>query len=222
MTLAELSLACYMYAAMTSFDRGYLEFLGETVSAPDLTQQSHRKSLLKFLNSWMCRIKEEDFDDAGRQIEGWYDTIKNKLFPTTTGLLALTDSDLNTAEEAFSGLAARPCCTGKTFASVPTAKVLFALRPNALIPWDNAMLRHFRLNGSAASYRQHLLWARGQLQDLSSECTKRGFVLTDLPTKIERPKSTLPKLIDEYLYVTVTNKFQPRQLIERWEKWSNP
>jgi hypothetical protein len=39
---------------------------------------------------------------------------------------------------------------------------------------------------------------------------------------MERPKSTLPKLIDEYLWITVTNKFQPKQLIERWVKWSNP
>jgi hypothetical protein len=222
MTLPELSLGCYVYATMTSFDGGYLEFLDETVHALDLTQQSHRKSLLKFLNSWGCRIEKADFDDAAIQIEGWYDIIRNKLFPTATGLLALTDFDLDTAEEAFRDLAARPCCTGKTFASVPTAKVLFALRPNALIPWDNAMLRHFRLNGSAASYRQHLLWAREQLRDLSGECTKRGFALADLPTKLERPKSTPPKLIDEYLYVTVTNKFQLRGLIERWEKWSNP
>ena len=124
-------------------------------------------------------------------------------------------------EEAFKGLDRR-ATTRKTFASVPTAKVLFALRPNALIPWDNSILGHFRLNGSARSYRQHLLWAKVRLQDLSGECTKRGFELADLPTKLERPNSTLPKLIDEYLYVTVTNKFQPKEMIERWEKWSSP
>ena len=222
MTLAELSVGCYMYATMTSFDGGYLEFLNETIPALDPTQRSHRQSILKFLNSWGCRIKEDDFDVADGQIEAWYDTIKSKLFPTTTGLLELTDSDLDATEEAFKNLAARPCCARKTFASVPTAKVLFVLRPNALIPWDNTMLGRFRLNGSAASYRQHLLWARERLQDLSVECTKRGFALADLPTKIERPKSTLPKLIDEYLWVTVTNKFQPKQLVERWVKWSSP
>jgi hypothetical protein len=222
MTLAELSLGCYMYAATTSFDGGYLEFLDETVPALDLTQQLHRKSLLKFLNNWGCRIKEDDFDDAAAQIADWYGIISSKLFPITTGLLALTDPELDTAEEAFKNLAAKPCCTGKTFASVPTAKILFALRPNALIPWDNAMLKHFRLNGSAVSYRQHLLWVKERLKDLSGECTKRGFALADLPTKIERPKSTLPKLIDEYLYVTVTKKFQLKQMIEHWEKWSSP
>ncbi|MGA2235635.1 MAG: hypothetical protein ABSG23_09185 [Terriglobales bacterium] len=222
MTLAELSLGCYIYATMTSYDSGYREFLAETTPAPDLTQEPHRKSLLKFLNSWGCRIKKADHDAAATQIKEWYDGISSKLFPTSTGLLSLTDSDLDTVEEAFKGLADRPSTTRKTFAAVPTAKVLFVLRPNALIPWDNKMLRHFRLNGSAASYRQHLLWARERLQDLSVECTKRGFALADLATKIERPKSTLPKLIDEYLWVTVTNKFQPKQLIERWEKWSSP
>jgi hypothetical protein len=221
MTLAELSLGCYMYATMTSFDGGYLEFLDETVPALDLTQQSHRKTLLKFLNSWGCRIEKADFDAAATQIEEWYESVSSELFATTTGLLSLTDSNLDTIEKAFKALADRPACKRKTFASVPTAKVLFALRPNALIPWDNDMLGHFHLNGSAASYRQHLLWARERLQDLSVECTERGFALADLPTKMERPKSTLPKLIDEYLWVTVTNKFQPKQLIERWDKWSS-
>jgi hypothetical protein len=222
MTLAELALGCHIYATMTSFDRGYREFLAETAPALDLTQEPHRKSLLKFLNSWGCRIKKNDHGAAAAQIEEWYESISSKLFPTTTALLALTDSDLDAIEEAFKGLAKRRATARKTFASVPTAKVLFVLRPNALIPWDNEMLRHFRLDGSAASYRQHLLWVRERLQDLSVECTKRGFALTELPIKIERPKSTLPKLIDEYLWVTVTNKFRPKQLIERWEKWSSP
>jgi hypothetical protein len=221
MTLAELSLGCYMYATMTSYDGGYSEFLAETAPALDLTQEPHRKSLLKFLNSWGCRIKKADHDAAATQIKEWYDGISSKLFPTSTGLLSLSDSDLDTVEEAFKDLSGRPCCTRKTFASVPTAKVLFAIRPNALIPWDNNILIHFGLNSSARPYREHLLWAKARLQDISSECTKRGFALADLPTKIERPKSTLPKLIDEYLYVTVTNKFQLKEMIERWEKWSS-
>jgi hypothetical protein len=220
MTLAELSLGCYMYGVMTA-DGGYLEFLAETAPALDLTREPHRKSLLRFLNKWQCRIKKDDHDDAATQIKEWYESVSSKLFPTTTGLLSLTDSDLDTVEEAFKGLADRPACRRKTFASVPTAKVLFALRPHALMPWDNSILGHFCLNGSARSYRQHLLWAKERLQDVSGECTKRGFELADLPAKIERPKSTLPKLIDEYLYVTVTNKFQLKELIERWTKWSS-
>ncbi len=175
MTLAELSLGCYMYATMTSFDGGYRELLTETAPALDLIQEPHRKSLLKFLNSWGCRIEKADFDGAATQIKEWYESISSKLFPTTTGLLSLTDPDFDTVEEAFKGLADRPACRRKTFASVPTAKVLFALRPNALMPWDNEILGHFRLNGSARSYRQHLLWAKERLQEVSGECTKRGF-----------------------------------------------
>src|SRR5271169_6693987 len=103
MTLAELSLGCYMYATMTS-DGGYLEFLRDTAPALDLTKEPHRKRLLKFLNDWGCRIEEADFDLAAAQIEEWYTGISSKLFPTTTGILALTDSDLDTAEEAFKDL----------------------------------------------------------------------------------------------------------------------
>jgi hypothetical protein len=219
MTLAELSLGCHIYAA-TTYDGGYFAFLAETAPALDLTQEPHRKSLLKFLNSWGCRIEEADFDDAATQIKEWYESISSKLFPITTGLLSLTDSDLATVEDAFKGLADRRACKRKTFAKVPTAKVLFALRPNAMMPWDKSIIGHFGLNGSARSYCQHLQWAKERLQELSGECTKRGFELADLATKIERPKSTLPKLIDEYLYVTVTNKFQLKELAERWTKWA--
>ncbi|MGA7630228.1 MAG: hypothetical protein WCB11_05645 [Terriglobales bacterium] len=219
LTLAELSLGCYMYAT-TTYDGGYFEFLDETAPAFDLTQEPHRKSLLKFLNSWGCRIEKADFDAATTQIGEWYDGTSSRLFPTTKGLLSLTDSDLDMVEEAFEGLAGRRACKRKTFAKVPTAKVLFALRPNALMPWDKSILDHFRLNGSARSYCQHLRWAKERLQELSGECTKRGFELADLPTKIERPLSTVPKLIDEYLYVTLTQNFQLKELIERWTKWS--
>src|ERR1700751_882038 len=104
-----------MYATMTSFDGGYLEFLDETLPVLDLTQQSHRKSLLKFLNSWGCRIEKADFDAAATQIEEWYESVSSELFPTTTGLLSLTDSDLDTIEKAFKALADRPACKRKTF-----------------------------------------------------------------------------------------------------------
>jgi hypothetical protein len=136
-----------------------------------------------------CRIEKADFDDAATQLKEWYESINSKLFPATTGLLSLTTADFDMVEGAFKGLVDRPACKRKTFAKVPTAKVLFALRPHALMPWDRKILSHFGLNGTASHYRRHLLWAKERLQEVSGECTKRGFELTDLPTKMERPKS---------------------------------
>jgi len=108
------------------------------------------------------------------------------------------------------------------FGPVGTAKIFFALRPQALMPWDNAILERLGLDGSAASYRQYLMSATVSLNNLSNECQKQGFTLADLPNKVGRPQSTLPKLIDEYLWVTITHKCQPptKQMLERWVQWS--
>jgi hypothetical protein len=232
MTLADLAIGCFVYSAMT-FDGGYEDFLHKTGPTLDLTQEQHRKSLLRFLNNWGCRqFAVAHHDQAAHQIEEWHNEFGGKLFPPATDLLTLTAVDLNIVEAAYNGLVSRLACKKKLkgrdevgdvrFGPVGTAKVFFALRPNALMPWDNAILDALGLDGSAGSYRQHLLRTRDWLNHLSGECQKHGFALADLPTMVGRPRSTLPKLIDEYLWVTITNKCQlpTKETFERWAKWS--
>ena len=89
------------------------------------------------------------------------------------------------------------------------------------MPWDNAIRRRFGFDESADSYVQYLLKVQEWLNGLSGECQKHGFTLADLPTQVGRPKSSLPKLIDEYLWVTLTKKCQlpKKEMVERWAKW---
>jgi hypothetical protein len=107
------------------------------------------------------------------------------------------------------------------FGPVGTAKIFFALRPNALMPWDRAIIGGLKLKGSAGSYRQYLQKATKWLNDLNGKCQKQGFTLADLPSQVGRSTSSLPKLIDEYLWVTITKKCQlpTKGMFERWAKW---
>lgn len=234
MTIAELASGCYIYGALTN-DGGYSEFLASTSPALDLTLEQHRKSLLKFLNSWGCRqfAKEYHFH-AAKRIERWHARFSKRFFPTATGILSLTTADLDAVEESYKSLIERIASRQKrmikgrqqdvypTFGPVGTAKLLFAFRPNALMPWDDPIRKRFGFDGSASSYRQYLEQTARWLTDLSNECKKHGFNLEDLPLKIGRPRSSLPKLMDEYLWVTVTRKCQlpTKQTLEQWVKWS--
>lgn len=232
MTLAELAFGCYIYAAMTGYDSGYSEFLRKTSPALDLTQEQHRKSLLEWLNKWGCRqFKIAHHDSAANEIKAWYAEVNTKLFPEHTHLLSLTDTDLGAVEEVYNGLvnriaSIRTMGNGKEtevrFGPVGTAKILFALRPDALMPWDKFILEDLDLDGSAGSYRQYLRKATKWLNELNDDCKKKGFELANLPSLVGRPKSPLPKLVDEYLWVTVSQKCKApsKSVFERWVEWS--
>lgn len=219
MTLADLSLGCYIYARLTR--DGYFPTL-------DLTEEQDRKSLLTFLyNDWGCLQFVPDYrDQAADEIRQWHHNFGSKL--PTTDLRSLTAADLDIVEEAYNGLVGKIASKRKindkevdvTFGPVGTAKIFFALRPDTLMPWDTDIYKSFAFDGSAGSYRRFLLKAQEWLIDLSKQCEEHGFKLTELPNKVGRAKSSLPKLMDEYLWVTVTNKWQLQEMIERWTKWS--
>jgi hypothetical protein len=102
------------------------------------------------------------------------------------------------------------------------AKILFALRPHALVPWDGEIMDHFTEKESVESYGAFLGNIRSKLEGLSVSCERNGFSLIDLPRELGRPHSTVPKLIDEYLWVTVTRGIglPKSEVLRRWLSWS--
>jgi hypothetical protein len=89
------------------------------------------------------------------------------------------------------------------------AKVLFALRPDARPPWDNAIREKHGYDGSRDSYREYLLSVRRSVRFLIEEASKLGIQPSDIPTYAGRPRSSLPKLIDEYNWVLITRAGKP-------------
>lgn len=229
--LSELAFACYIYGRMTDYDSSYQDFLRTTNHMPDLKRAEHRTALIDWLNKWGCRQFAKDYHSlASQQIEAWHQRFSNSLFPTDRTLLQLSDEDISVVEAAYGALAERTASMRKTRGGTesvimigPTgaAKVLFAIRPNALVPWDTPIREALGLDGSAHSYAAYLGIVRTQLQELEEACGKNGCKLSELPKLIGRSESSLVKLIDEYYWVTVTRKCPapPNDVLARWMAW---
>jgi hypothetical protein len=232
MNLAELAFACYIYAHMTNYDGSYCRFLDKTSPQLDLELEQHRMELLKWLNDWGCRqFAIQHHPLASREIGDWYQHYGQELFPADQTLLSLTHTEFAQVQAAYSGLVGRTASMrrlrdgGETQVQIgPTgaAKILFALRPKALIPWDDPIRDELNLDDSALSYCVYLGVAQEYLQELSYDCGKLGFDLNDLPRMLGRPNSTIAKLIDEYAWVTISRKCPAPTKDEfiRWVDWS--
>jgi hypothetical protein len=233
MTLAELAFGCYIYAALIGEDDGgYSQLLAQTNQQLDLSEDQHCKSLLVWLNKWGCRqFKKSQHELAATEIKAWYSEFGPKLFPRPKSLLLLTEHDLSTIDAAYGDLVNR-IASVRTMGGgaeskvrvgpVGTAKILFAVRPNALMLWDNPILEALGLDGSAASYVSYLRKATKWLNELADECQRHGIEIAALPSLLGRPRSYLPKLIDEYLWVTVSQNCRPpsKSVFERWAAWA--
>ena len=231
MKLAEIAFACYIYSHMSDYDRSYLRFVKETSPQLDLRLRPHQMALLKWLNDWGCRQFSKDYHGlAAKEIGEWCEEFGARLFPMDRALLSLSDEDLALVEHAYDNLIARTASRKKrengyetkvTVGPTGTAKILFAVRPNALIPWDEPIRERFGADNSARSYVNYLLTAKGHLEELSQECDKRGYRLSDLPQLLGRSTSSIVKMIDEYFWVTISRScpVPSDDELMRWVTW---
>ncbi len=227
MKMAELAFACYIYGNMTDYDDSYLRFVQETQPSLNLNIEQHRIALIKWLNDWGCRQFAIDYHNlASRQILDWFEEFGHLLFPVNRTLLDLSESDFLLIHRAYANLVHRTASmrgghTKVEIGPTGTAKILFALRPNALIPWDEPMRKKLILNGSASHYEKYLNIVRRHLEELSEACITRGHSLSALPRLLNRPTSSLVKLIDEYHWVTISRKcpVPSSRELEQWAEW---
>jgi hypothetical protein len=231
MKLAELAFACYVYGQMTDYDDSYLDFLKRTSPHLDLRKEQHRKALLDWLNDWGCRQFAIDYHGlASEEIHSWYKDLGDGLFSLDKTLLEFSDDDFASAEVAYAKLvnitASKRALRGGgettvQFGPTGTAKILFALRPNALVPWDEPIRSNFHFVGSPDHYASYLRLVRENLEELAEACASNGHRISGLPQLLGRPKSSLAKLIDEYFWVTVSRKCPAptRNQLLQWTQW---
>jgi hypothetical protein len=83
------------------------------------------------------------------------------------------------------------------------------------------MRKKYGLDGSGRSYCAYLQGVGEQLRALGSDGAKHGIALNDLPAAIGRPQSSLPKLIDEFNWVTISRKgaSPSENELKRWAAW---
>ena len=216
-TLCKLALASKLYDSLTPFNRSLGRLDEATSNSIDLTNRAHRLSLLKWLNEWGCRnLPKEQHNISSNSILKWYEVYGASLFSNEKPLWDLADIDLKITARSYGSLkdetGARPVRGGskREVHIGPTAasKVLFAIRPKALMPWDEAMRISFECAGSPESYFKYLITIRNLTLHIENLCRNKGFQIDDLPQKLRRPNSTVLALVNEYIWVTVTRKVE--------------
>ena len=232
-TLGGLAFACHAYQSFGGeFDGGYDDLVTKTKPRLNLHDTQHLRWMLEWLNNWGCRqFKKTDHGLAIRQISDWFSKYETKLPAEGSELFLLKEPDLVNLSIVFDDLANRIACTRTTkrplqsevrVGPVGTAKILFAMRPKTFLPWDNAIMGHFGLDGSGRSYGRFLHLVKGWLTAIGEECIRNGFSLNDLPSRVGRAHSSPAKLIDEYLWATVTYRLEipSREILREWANWS--
>ena len=230
MKLSELAFACYVYAKMDEDDSSYSRFLAATNNTPDLGLVGHRTALLKWLNAWGCRqFAVEYHRSASEEIRRWHERWGHQLFPATKPLLDLDDEELRLTDAAYTDLTERTASKRKrasgnayTVKVGPTgaSKILFAIRPQALPPWDEPVREHLRDYG-VKSYVDYLARVMSELAELADACSQNGLALSDLPRVLGQPYASLVKLVDEYYWVTISRRCPPPEadVLAHWSAW---
>ena len=149
----------------------------------------------------------------------------------TIELTALSDANLKAVTDAYRDLKSRLASIKQTrrgpqrvtIGATGAAKILFAFWPDALPPWDQKIRGELGYDGSAESYLQFLAErVLLEIRAVTADAARFGISLAQVPACVCRPDSTLPKLVDEYLWVTVSQGYKPpsRTEIEHWAEWA--
>ena len=232
MRLYELAYICRVYGGLTKFDATYVEFLDKTTGGLEFTDPSHMDALLKWLRSWGCRQFALDYHHlAVESIRVWARQCEPRLPDRFMTLDGLSDEDIQKAGEPYAHLsrcvASRRTREGKAYdvqvGPTGAAKIIFAARPRAFPPWDDAIRQKRGYDGSERSYCKYLVDVREQVRQVCAEGAVLGIPAEDIPRQVGRPQSTLPKLIDEYNWVTLAQGFLPPEPdeIAKWYRWSS-
>lgn len=231
MRLHELAYACSLYDAFTDFDKSINEFRDTVSPAFDLSKPVHRKALLVWLNSWGIRhLSRRDHPMASKGLLEWGRRYLDRRPHDDLGLAELPDAALVEASEAYGDLERRRASMrltksgpiAVTFGPTAAAKILHAIRPKAFPPWDNPIRERLGYDRSPESYRKFLDSVQEHVRRLEEEASHLGISATDLPKLMKRPGSSIPKLVDEFYWVTITKECAPPTEDERegWVSWA--
>jgi len=194
---------------------------------------SHRQALIEWLNAWGCRNFYKKYHElASQELLHWYMQYQSCLPQKDKNIWELTSNDLDLIEKSYDSLIIKMAhynkrkngeTTATLFGHTPSSKILFALRPKYLIPWDGAMRKEFKQKYKITTYKQFLIKVMAEIDELKISCQKNNFRLEDIPAKLNKSYATIPKLIDEYHWITITKNCKPPDngALETWIKWNS-
>ena len=226
-TLGKLAVAGLLFNSLTPYNKSLVNFRSAIGDGIDLTIQEHRDALMNWLNDWGCRhLSKGQHQVASQSILDWYQTNCATLFNQKTPLWQLEDQEIETAANAYGSLKDRIGARRSRYGNesevhigaTAASKILFAMMPKAMMPWDEAMRKSFGCDGSPQSYAGYLNTIRHLTLHIDTLCRSKGFQIDDLSEKIGRPDSTVLELINEYVWITETReiKLHSSETLLRW------
>ena len=224
--LSDLAMAAFVYDSLSGFNSSLARLMSATDGRVELDDDRHRGLLLEWLNDWGCRhLAKGHHSMASAAILAWYEG-NSELIPEDRGLGELSGDELEGAAEAYRTLkdmaAALQTRSGRswTVSIGPTAatKILYALRPRTLMPWDEAIRRGLGCDGSAESYIQFLWVGKELMQEAAIQCGKMDIDIADLPAELSQPDWTMMEVVNKYLWVKHTRKCEMPSpgVLARW------
>ena len=84
----------------------------------------------------------------------------------------------------------------------------------SIYTWDGPICQNKGYTLDGHGYIKYLKDIQETSFEIEKECKERGLEIYDLVKITNRPISTLPKLIDEYNWVTITKKCIPLEIIQ--------
>jgi hypothetical protein len=201
------------FAAITGDDRRSRELLDATGGGVDLSLAAHRDALVTWLRQWGCRhLRRADHVRSSRALLAWWRGHASDIPAWDLTLDRLDPAALASAGRAHVALAGSRAARRRhgdrevdvVFGDTAAAKAMFALRPHVFPPWDQPIRAAFGWTGrDAAHYEAFLGMAKDALEGLA----RRAEVpVDDLPTALGRPASSPAKIVDEYLWITLTRQ----------------
>lgn len=205
------------FGRLAGDDRSTQRLRQDTGGELDLAVSAHRTALLSWLRSWGCRhLRVADTARSSRALAGWWNHHHASLPPASCSLTDLTAPELAAAAHAFGALASAPAAWRAStpgrwsvaFGQTAAAKALFAIRPLAFPPWDAPIRAALGLDtAGGAGYADYLEQVAGALRRLAG---RLRVEVHQVPTKLGRPGSSPPRLVDEYLWMRVNRPGPPR------------
>ena len=226
-TLGKLAVAGLLFNSLTPYNISLENFRSKTGDRIDLTIQEHLDALMDWLNDWGCRhLSKDQHQVASESILEWYQKSCASSFNEKMPLWQLEDQEIDTAAKAYGSLKDRIGARRSRYGNesevhigaTAASKILFAIMPKAMMPWDEAMRKSFGCDGSSKSYAGYQNAIRHLALHIDTLCRSNGFQIDDLSEKFGRPKSTALELINEYVWVTETRKIKlpSSETLSRW------
>jgi len=208
---AEIAGILHNYAAVAGYDKSLGNLLSVTAGPADLTREDHRAALLTWLRAWGCRhLRSADNTRTGSALEQWWEAWGKTLPEPGALITSLSDDQLLSVEKAFDALATMPAAGRRLpgreidvmFGDTAASKALFAVRPEAFLPWDEPIRLAFGLRtGGGAAY---VLFLRSVAATLVRLASRFDAEVSELPRLLGRPESSAAKVMDEYLWTRIT------------------